>query len=223
MPAYININVAGKEYLVFGGASIQLVRGENNDVTDTITFSNGTGQVMTPGEVLYTTGTPGTPGYLQVTMAEATAVTLTGSGDFDIRVISLPTATATDFTLEFDYDLSPIEVVIDYVSDPVVEDITINILNRDEHIFTVSDFTDKFSDFDGDTLSEVGIFTNVTNYKYNTGTVGSPIWIDYVLGTWMTTSEISEGRLKLVGPNVNTPHNQSSEWKAKDSSGRISQ
>lgn len=216
----IIVSVAAKIFIQFSPASIVLIRETQNNFSFNISYTQGLGQSLTAGQVLYTVGTAGQPGYLQITAAGNTVIS--GSGSFAVNISSLPTATVADGSITFQIDQSNVIVNIDYQSKPVVNDINKSIANRAEYIFQASDFDNpEFTDYDGQTEAteimigtdtEIGLGSIIPNYLYN----GNP----YVAGTWIAYSNV--GNLKYVGADQNNAYNQSNKWRAKDSEGNIS-
>lgn len=212
----IVINVAAKEFINFSPVTVTLIREQSNSVPTTLNYSNGTGQTMTAGQVLYTVGTSGTPGYLQVVVANA--VTLNGSGTINIVVNSLPTATQANQTISPTFDQSTITINLVYNSKPVTSDVNISLANRGTHGFTTAEFVASYTDFDGDGLAEIMATGNVDGYEYDT--TGSGNWQPYVAGTWIAVNNIV--RLRYVALNQNAAYTKSNPWYAKDSQGNIS-
>lgn len=208
--ANIILNVAAKVFILFSPVNISLVREQQNDITATVSYTQGSGQTLTAGQILYTVGTVGQPGFLQITASGNT--TIIGSGSFTISISSLPTSNVPDGSVTFQIDQSDVVVNIDYHSKPENADITKNIDNRATYTFSQSDFINAFSDFDGDTLAEVMADSNVTNYEYQ----GNP----YVAGTWIPIANV--GNLTYTGADQNNAYSQITPWFAKDSQGYIS-
>ena len=97
---------------------------------------------------------------------------------------------------------------------PIVTDINVLLSNRETKVFTLTDFTDHFTDLDGDTLESVIITGDVTGYRLS----GSA----YVSGTEVTKAQIISGNLTFVAPDTNSTIDRVSIWKARDSAGTIS-
>ena len=97
---------------------------------------------------------------------------------------------------------------------PIVTDINLLLANRATKVFTLTDFTDHFTDLDGDTLDSVFITGDVTGYRL----LGSP----YVSGTEVPKIQITNGDLTYVAPDTNSTIDRVSIWKARDSAGTIS-
>lgn len=218
--ANIIFNVAAKVFIQFPPTNIILIREIQNDISSNISYTQGLGQSLTAGQVLYTVGTAGQPGYLQITAAGNTVIS--GSGSFAVNISSVPTSTVADGSITFQIDQSNVIINIDYQSRPVVDDINKSIANRAEYIFQASDFDNpEFTDYDGQTVAtEIMIGTDmqiasgsvIPNYLYNGN--------QYVAGTWIAIANISN--LKYVGADQNNAYNQSDKWRAKDSEGNIS-
>ena len=209
--ALIKIRVAGIVSIVFTEVYTNFIREENETKTLSLSYTNGSGQTLTAGQELYSVGTIGTLGYLSVKAKNNT--TILGSGSFDIDVTSYATATQPDGATTFTYDASPIVINIDYRSVPDADDFILEVPNRAVKTFTLADFNDHFSDFDGDTLAEVKIQGDVTGYEFNA--------IPYVADTWIAMADI--GLLTYTPTDTDTHYEKDNNWIAKDSSGYISQ
>jgi hypothetical protein len=217
MASNIVINVAAKEFINFAPTSAALIREQNNSVPTTLSYSNGIGQTMTTGQVLYSVGTSGTPGFLEVVVQ--TGVTLNGSGTVNLVVNSLPTATQANQTINFDFDQSNIAISLTYNSKPVTSDVNINLTNRGTHGFTTAEFVAAYTDFDSDAMAEIMATGNVDGYEYDIN--GTNTWVPYTAGTWIPVSNIT--RLRYVAVDQNAAYSKSNPWFAKDSQGNISQ
>lgn len=215
--ANIIFNVAAKIFLEFSPISVALIREHDNTKPVTLNYSSGTGQTMTAGQVLYTTGTAGQPGYLEVRVNSNT--TLTGTGTVALTVYSHPTSTQAAQSVQFNFDQSPITLNLTYNSVPTNSDINLNLANRATRNFQVSDFTSAFSDFDGDALAEVRAVGTVTGYEYDS--TGSGTYVPYVSGTWIAINLVT--RLRFKAPDQNNSYVQSNQWFAKDSQGNVSE
>lgn len=208
--AVIKIRAAGIIPIVFTDMYLSFMRGESSTKTSTVNYSNGSGQNIEAGETLYSEGTIGTEGYLSI--KSTNAVTLSGAGSILITATAFPTTTKADGDVTFTYSASPVVIHIDYTSLPVIEDLTVEIENRTPKTFTSDLFTDHFSDFDGDTLSELMIEGDVTGYKFN--------GVDYISGTWIAIQDI--GLLTYTPNDTNIIYEKINNWKGKDSDGQIS-
>lgn len=97
---------------------------------------------------------------------------------------------------------------------PIVTDINLLLANRATKVFTLTDFTDHFTDLDGDTLDSVIITGDVTGYRL--------LGVAYVSGTEVSKTQIINGDLTFVSPDTNSTIDKISIWKARDSAGTIS-
>jgi hypothetical protein len=206
----IIFDVAAKQFLVFTTPTVSLKREIVNSKTSSIGYSNGTGQIIPNGYVFVNQGTVGQPGYLKI-MATS-GVTLAGSGTIPILVDSLPTSTQANQTVPYVFDGSNGGVSLTYNSNPVTQDLVVNLPNRGTHTFTTAEFVAKYTDFDGDAMTEIKAEASVTNYLFN----GTP----YVAGTWIPVNNIDQ--LTYTGANQNDLYTQTTPWFAKDSQGNIS-
>jgi hypothetical protein len=206
----IIINVGAKVFLTFNTPTVNLIRGVANTKTSSIGYSNGTGQLMGNGLVLIIQGTPGQPGYLKVTTT--TQTTLTTSGTIPILVESFPNLAQADQNVPFTFDGSVGNIHLVYNSNPVTQDVIVDLGNRGSHTFTTAEFLSKYTDFDMDAMIEMRATGNVSNYLFN----GLP----YVAGTWIPVNDIDE--LTYTGANQNAAYQQMTPWQAKDAQGNIS-
>lgn len=208
--AVIRIRVAGIIAIVFTPIYTAFVREVNETKTLLLSYTDGSGQSLTTGQQLYSVGTIGTLGYLSINVKNATI--LSGSGSFEIDITSYANATKPDGTVTFIYNASPIVINIDYSSKPDAFDFTAEIPNRTVKTFTVLEFESHFSDFDGDSLSDVMIEGDVSGYKFNGNA--------YVSGTWISINDVP---LLTYEPNdTDSIYEKVNNWKARDSTGYIS-
>ena len=98
---------------------------------------------------------------------------------------------------------------------PVITDITIGLNSGEEYVFTVDDFVNHFTDVDGDTLDAVILEGNTSGFTLS----GAPI----ISGQEIPISLVASGQLKKTAVTTSVPLNVANVWKAKDSSGTISQ
>ena len=97
---------------------------------------------------------------------------------------------------------------------PVIQNISLDLDNREEYTFLLTDFTSKFTDIDGDNLDTVKISGTTTNFKLQ--------GVAYVSGTEITSTQISNGLLKYIAPDINTQSSETFTWNATDVNGAIS-
>lgn len=177
-----------------------------------IPYSNGTGQTVLSGDILYLYLTPGFDGYIRI--VASSNQTLSGSGFLNVSITHTVSATQANQNINFSFDSSPITIQVSYNSKPIAEDIVRDINNRSFYIFLNTDFTDAYEDFDSDSLSEIAIFGNVTGYELN----GSP----YIEGEWIPMTTISAGNLQYSALSQDAYYEKDNTWKAKDTNGNIS-
>jgi hypothetical protein len=212
----IIFNVAVKQFINFSPVTVTLIREQTNSVPTTLNYSNGTGQTMTAGQVLYSVGTSGTLGFIEVVVQSS--VTLNGSGTINIVVNSYPTATQTNQTITPVFDQSNITINLVYNSKPVTSNVNISLENRGTHSFTTTEFVNSYTDYDSDALSAIMATGDVTGYQYDIN--GTNNWVAYTAGTWIPVSNIT--RLRYVALDQNDAYTKSNPWFAKDSQGNIS-
>lgn len=214
--ANIVINVAAKIFLNFSPISATLIRETNNIVPVDLNYTSGTGQTMTTGQVLYSVGTQGNPGFLQVTSNSNS--TLSGSGSVPIRVTSLPTANQTNQSIVFQFDQSDIDLELTYNSKPSTSNVSISLPNRATHDFTTAEFVAAYTDFDSDAMAEIKAEGNMTGYEYDLNGTGN--YVAYTAGTWIPVNNITRLRYKAL--NQNAAYLKTNPWYAKDAQGNIS-
>lgn len=208
--------VAAKQFVVFSPTGVSLIRSVSNSKTATVNYSNGTGQILTTGQILYITGTPGNLGYLQISVQSGT--TLNGSGSFTIIVDSIPTATQTNQSVNYTIDGSTGTVSLTYNSNPETSDVLISLVNRGTHDFTTAEFVAAYFDYDGDNLTEIRATSNVSGYEYDAN--GTSNYVPYVVNTWIPVNNIA--RLRYVADNQNAAYTKVTPWQGKDAQGNIS-
>lgn len=214
--ANIIINVDAKVFINFSPTSATLIREQSNSVPITLSYSNGTGQTMAAGQVLYTVGTSGSPGFLRVVIVNT--ATLTGSGTINLVINSIPTSTQANQTINTTFDQSTITINLVYNSRPVTSDVNISITNRATHGFTTTEFLNSYTDFDSDVMSEIMATGNTDGYEYDLN--GTSNWLPYTSGNWIPVNSIT--RLRYVALNQNAAYTKTNPWFAKDSQGNIS-
>ena len=94
-----------------------------------------------------------------------------------------------------------------------INDFTISLNNRQNYTFKVLDFTSHYSDIDGDTISSVYFYGNVSNLRYNN--------IGYVENTEIPISDIQAGKVVFNAPNQDALSSINISYKIKDSKGKI--
>ena len=211
--ANINIYVGERQFINFSPVSAALLRGSNNLKNVDLSYSNAIGQIMTAGQILYSNGTPGTSGYLEVRSSSTNI--LTGSGTVPIEIESYPSSSQTNQTVQGVFDSSIINVNLTYNSRPMVSNNGFTIDNRTTKNFIIDDFSSKFIGYDGNTLAEISITGNVNNYFYDAN--GNNNYQPYISGSWISVNNIH--KLKFVAPDQNNYYVQTGGWSAKDSVG----
>ena len=208
--AYITFRYGAVIPLVFTAVNSYFIRNTSNTKDVLIPYTNGSGQVLTAGQVLYTTGTVGTEGYLQV--ESKINQTLTWFGDLQAVVYHYPISTQANYVLNFNFEGAPISIGMYYNSAPVTGDVILEKENRAVHTFQLSDFV--FSDYDGDLITEIAVFGDVAGYEYNDD--------PYIAGTWMPVGNIDNDALKYNPLDQDAYYEKSNTYKVKDSEGNIS-
>ena len=94
-----------------------------------------------------------------------------------------------------------------------ISDFTVSLNNRQNYTFKVLDFTSHYSDIDGDTISSVYFYGNVSNLRYNN--------IGYVENTEIPISDIQAGKVVFNAPNQDALSSININYKVKDNKGKI--
>jgi hypothetical protein len=212
----INLNIAEKLFINFTPMTTLLIREQNNVKSVNLNYTNGSGQQMTAGQVLYLTGTVGNLGYIEVKVDNDTI--LNGSGSVSLTVSSYPDTGQANQTISMTFDQSPITLNLIYNSIPVTSNVNVIMPNRTTHNFINTEFINSFTGFDGNTLSEIMSNGNMIHYEYDVN--GTNNYTSYTAGTWIPSNNIS--RLRFVAPDQDDIYDQSNPWFAKDSNGNIS-
>lgn len=209
----LRFRISAKQSIEFSKVYTQFIRNSTTTNTISIPYTNASGQSLTFGQILYTYLTPGNNGYIQI-KSNSNQI-LSGSGTLNVEMTHMVSSTQANQTITFNYDSSPISIDVSYNSKPVAQDIIKDLNNRSIYIFLNTDFTNAYSDFDSDSLSEVSITGDITGYELN----GSA----YVEGQWIPMSTVSSGNLRYVSLSQDTYYEKNNVWKAKDINGNISE
>ena len=213
--ANLTVNVAAKIIANFSPVTVELIRGVSNSKTVTVNYTNGNNQTVTAGQVLYTIGTQGQPGYIRAYVQNTTVLSQSG-GSFNVVVVAFPYATVSGNPASVNYTIDSGVGVINftYSSAPVVQDINVNTNHNTPVFFTPTMFTSKFTDLDNDVtqVRSMADPDSLVGYKLNGN--------DYT-GTWINISDVSN---LAYYPDVviTTAHLKKNRWQAKDSKGNES-
>ncbi|WP_294203157.1 hypothetical protein [uncultured Chryseobacterium sp.] len=210
--AQLKIKALGKQYITWGNTRLTYIRNVNATQNTTISFTNATGQTFTAGQVLFTAGNSGSQGYIAI--KSKNAVTLNGNGVFELTVEHYPTSTAAPYQQDYTIDTTPTYINFTYNSKPDITDIEVETPNNTPYVFLKSDFSNHYSDFDGEPVAEIQVNGDTTGFFYN----NSP----YVAGTWIPISDIDAGLFKYVPLNQTAYYEKINTYKVKDASGNIS-
>lgn len=212
--ANLTINVAEKIIPNFAPVTVELVRGISNQKTVTINYTNGNGQTLTTGQVLYTVGTAGQPGYIRAYVQST--IVLGSTGTFNVVVVAIPysTVSGNPSTVNYTIDSGVGVINFTYSSPPVVQNININTNHNTPVFFTPTIFTSKFTDLDND-VTQVRSLAEpdaLVGYKLN--------GVDYT-GSWINIADTSN---LAYYPDValTNAHTKQNRWQAKDSKGNES-
>lgn len=206
--ALLRIQVASKEFIEFTPINLNFIREDDVSVNTSIPYTNGSGQEILNGDVLYETGAEGVVGFIRVKANGAT--TLGASGNLPITIEHYPSETQAVNALSFTYDGSTIIINLTYNSLPVAQDVIIPLANRGVKTFSAADF--DYSDDDSDPITEIALFGAVDGYEFN-GAL-------YISGTWIPVGDLN--LLTYVALDQDGAYNKDVTWKVKDINGNIS-
>lgn len=94
-----------------------------------------------------------------------------------------------------------------------IEDFTIIKENQENHTFLVTDFLNHFIDIDGDSISTVMFFNNVSRLRYN--------GVAYNEGTEIPMADIQLGKLVYIAPIVEIEEIGLLSYKIRDTNNNI--
>ena len=97
---------------------------------------------------------------------------------------------------------------------PIIQPIDIQLKNRENYVFKLSDFTDKYSDLDEHEFNSVLLEGDLSSFRLNGASIASPIEI--------SAYQINTGALSYIAKNTDDDSETIIYIKAKDSSGEIS-
>ena len=208
----LKIKILAKVYVIFSRVTVQFIRGEQTTKEITLPYSNATGQTLSAGQVLYTTGTIGQLGYLEVKCI--TNTTLANAGNFNISITNYPTSTEANKTILFNIDNSPVNLDIYYNSNPITNDIVVQTSNRVVYTFKSQDFLTNITDYDNDQIDSISLVGDLTGFSLNNSPISS--------GSWISIVDISAEKLKYTPLNQDGYYEKNIQYQAKDINGNIS-
>ena len=194
----------------FSEVYVSFLRNESQTKTLLIPFINASGQTFSIGQVLYEIGTVGTVGYISV--KSTSSVTITDSGFLSVDITIYPSSTEINDAIVFFVDSSAVKISASYNSRPEIEEVVIsNIPNRTPIELEESSFISSYSDFDGDQISKIAIFGDVTDFEY----YGSP----YLAGEFIDIVEVPN--ILFTPKDQDAYYEQDNTWQAKDINGNL--
>lgn len=150
--------------------------------------------------------------------ASINATTISANTTVDIPVYYNGVYKGTDISPVYTFTLNGYNItynlninIPDTLGD--INDFTISLNNRQNYTFKVIDFTSHYSDIDGDTISSVYFYGNVSNLRYNN--------IGYVENTEIPISDIQAGKVVFNAPNQDALSSININYKVKDNKGKI--
>ena len=208
----LKIKVLGKTKISFTNATLSFIREEQTTKELTISYQNGTGQSLTANQILFTQGTNNQIGFLQIKVLNNSV--LNGNGTFTISVTNYPTNSAVNTAKSISIDGSVLSISFYYNSRPVTNDIEISVFNRTVKIIDATVFLNNFTDYDGDSISEIAFYGDVSNIKVD--------GVSYVEGTYISLSLFSSNKVTYTPNNTDNAYEVSLTYKIKDIAGNTS-
>ena len=208
----LKIRVLEKQSIIFNRPSVSFIRGSQVTKEVALTYSNGTGQVLTSGQVLYTSGTSGVLGFLEI--KSLTNYTLAGAGTINLAITNYPSSSEANRAISFVIDGTTVNVDFYYNSAPLTNDILIERANRVPYTFSSLDFVSNYSDYDGDPLAEIQLLGDLTGFTFN----NNPI----LTGTWISITDLAGGSLVYTPLDQDAYYEKTINYNAKDINGNIS-
>lgn len=206
------ISVRAKQRIALNRATVSFLRSVDATKSINIGYSNGTGQQLAAGTILYTLGVVNTLDYIRV--VTTTLTTLQGTGTFNVSISTLPNSSQANQSISYNIDGTTGIIDFTYNSAPITDDVLVETDNRTNYVFSSADFLNSITDPDGDTISEVAIFVDVTGIQFD----GSP----YILGTWIALSDLDQGKLVYIPLDQDAEYQHNAQYKARDINGNES-
>ena len=208
----LKIKVLGKTKISFTNATLSFIREEQTTKELTISYQNGTGQSLTANQILFTQGTNNQIGFLQIKVLNNSV--LNGNGTFTISVTNYPTSSEVNAAKSITIDGSVLSISFYYNSRPVTNDIEISVFNRTVKVIDATVFLNNFTDYDGDSISEIAFYGDVSNIKVD--------GVSYVEGTYISLSLFSSNKVTYTPNDTDNPYEVSLTYKIKDTAGNTS-
>ena len=208
----LKIKVLGKQIISFANGTLVFLRGEQTTKQLTISYQNGTGQSLTANQILFTQGTNNQIGFLQIKVLNNSV--LNGNGTFTISVTNYPTNSEVNTAKSITIDGSVLSISFYYNSRPVTNDIEISVLNRTVKVIDATVFLNNFTDYDGDSISEIAFYGDVSNIKVD--------GVSYVEGTYISLSLFSSNKVTYTPNDTDNAYEVSLTYKIKDTAGNTS-
>ena len=210
----LKIQVGARATITFSSTTVIFLRDINSSKTATVNYINGSNQTIQAGQVLYTEGTENTLNYIKITSTNN--ATLIGSGSLSITIKTYPNSTQVNKTLNLTLvnNPSPLVINLTYNSKPVAADMVLSTPNRTTRIIRPEDILPNVSDFDGDAITDIMFYGNVSAIRYN----GNP----YVEGTFIPFIDLSNNLLTVLANDQNEPYDINLQYSVKDAQGNTS-
>lgn len=208
----LKIKVLGKTKISFTNATLSFIREEQTTKELTISYQNGTGQSLTANQILFTQGTNNQIGFLQIKVLNNSV--LNGKGTFTISVTNYPTNSEVNAAKSITIDGSVLSISFYYNSRPVTNDIEISVFNKTVKVIDATVFLNNFTDYDGDSISEIAFYGDVSNIKVD--------GVSYVEGTYISLSLFSSNKVTYTPNDTDNAYEVSLTYKIKDTAGNTS-
>lgn len=208
------INVKAKDFMTLLPTTVKFVREVNVTKEIIVSYEGGTDQQLNANAVLYTQGTEGSLDYIKVINKDN--FTANGNGSFPILVSTYPNAFQINKTINIDIfsSANPLALSFIYNSIPVTNNVILEAENRVPRVILAEDILVGVTDFDGDSITDVMLYGNVSGFLFN----GNP----YVAGTPISVAELNNELLTTIPLDQNDAYTMTCQYKVKDSAGNIS-
>lgn len=190
---------------------IPYIRSEENVRDYSVVYSNASGQSYNAGDTLFSLESAGSV----INVYSMDTVTINGNGELRVLIKYTPSASENRGNIvQFMSHGSLMEFALVYNTKPETFDITKNVNAESVYVFSMSDFTSHYYDYDGDAMIGVEIFyekfekelTTPYGLFYNNQRLTSPY-------LYISAENINNGLLKFVAGTLND--SISFNWNAK--------
>lgn len=209
----LKIKIKAKIQISFERLNATFLRGEETEKTLIVSYTNGTGQELIQGQVLYLAGTEEQEGFIKIEVLEDTV--LMNSGTFEILFKVFPSNTElSPKIISFNIDNNPVLIDIYYTSNPTTSNISVETPNRTIYTITQLDILSGVNSYDNTTITEVSLIGDTTGITYEDSS--------YTSNTFIPLTALSEGKLKYIPNDTDDYYEYNIQYKVKDINGNIS-